>query len=223
MVLDRTHRNHGQIGQAVDGDHFLGTDVDRPGPIRAGQTQGPFQAFVDVEEGPGLFAVAPDFDLAAVRGHGCGTEEAGTAPGRWPARPRTSPGRRSRNGRRPDRRRSAWPARRRWPRRPPGRVGAGPESPPGPSDGRPPPARSTDSPFDGRTCPESAPPAPRSRPQRPAAPPVLPPSRGQEKNPDTDREDSAKIAGRDRPRPHEKIGKYSIIVVFMKSFCTYIK
>src|SRR5262249_45464793 len=34
------------------------------------QPQGPFEAFIDVEEGPGLFPIAPDLDLSPVRGHG---------------------------------------------------------------------------------------------------------------------------------------------------------
>ena len=61
---------HGHIGQLIDADHLVGADVDGSGPVGAHQPQGPLQALLDVEKRPGLFAVTPDLDFAAVRRHG---------------------------------------------------------------------------------------------------------------------------------------------------------
>ena len=60
-------RDH--VDQLIDRHHLVRADIDRPDKIRAHQPQRAFQAFVDVKEGAGLLAVAPDLDLAAVRRH----------------------------------------------------------------------------------------------------------------------------------------------------------
>src|ERR1017187_5185649 len=55
-------------GQLVDRDHFLGTDIHRPGEFRVNQAADTLEAFIDIEERASLLAVAPDLDLAAVFG-----------------------------------------------------------------------------------------------------------------------------------------------------------
>src|ERR1022692_2465265 len=50
-------------GQLVDRDHFLGTDIHRPGEFRVNQAADTLEAFIDIEERASLLAVAPDLDL----------------------------------------------------------------------------------------------------------------------------------------------------------------
>src|SRR5262245_6386975 len=70
-LLDRFPCDPGDnIDELINRHHFIGPDVNRPCKIRPRQPQRAFEAFIDVEEGPGLFPVAPDFDLSPVRGHG---------------------------------------------------------------------------------------------------------------------------------------------------------
>ncbi len=57
---------HGHLGQAIDGDHLVTSDVHGTHEVRGHQAPDAFQAFVDVQERTGLLAVAPDLDLAAV-------------------------------------------------------------------------------------------------------------------------------------------------------------
>src|SRR5204863_5556532 len=59
---------HDQFGQLVDGYHLFRADVDRTGEGRARQTEGAFQAFVDIEKRACLLAIAPELDRAAAPG-----------------------------------------------------------------------------------------------------------------------------------------------------------
>src|SRR5690349_8041711 len=52
--------------ELVDRDHLVGADIDRPREIRAHQAKRALDAFVDIEEGARLLAIAPDVDGAAV-------------------------------------------------------------------------------------------------------------------------------------------------------------
>src|SRR5262249_5878339 len=55
-------------GRLVDAHHFVGADIEWPSLLGAGQPHGPLNAFVDIEEGARLFAIAPDLDRIAVLG-----------------------------------------------------------------------------------------------------------------------------------------------------------
>src|ERR1022692_1637825 len=47
-ALSGNVRNH--PGQLVDRDHFLGTDIHRPGEFRVNQAADTLEAFIDIEE-----------------------------------------------------------------------------------------------------------------------------------------------------------------------------
>src|SRR5262249_1760640 len=69
-LLDRFSCDPGDnIDELINRHHFIGTDINRPREIRPHHPQRAFEAFTDVEEGPGLFPVAPNLDLSPVRGH----------------------------------------------------------------------------------------------------------------------------------------------------------
>jgi hypothetical protein len=58
---------HHQVSELVDRYHLLRADVERTRVAGAHQQQRSLDALVDEEEGAGLLAVAPDFNLAIPR------------------------------------------------------------------------------------------------------------------------------------------------------------
>src|SRR5690625_2713951 len=56
------------VDELVDRDHLFGADVDRAEEVGLHQSAHGFNALIDVKEGPGLLAVAPDLDRPAVFG-----------------------------------------------------------------------------------------------------------------------------------------------------------
>src|SRR5690625_8030460 len=56
------------VDELVDRDHLFGADVDRAEVFGLHQSAHGFNALIDVKEGPGLLAVAPDLDRPAVFG-----------------------------------------------------------------------------------------------------------------------------------------------------------
>ena len=50
------------MGQLIDRDHFLRADIDGAGKGGAHEADDPFEAFVNIEKRPRLFAVAPNFN-----------------------------------------------------------------------------------------------------------------------------------------------------------------
>jgi prepilin-type N-terminal cleavage/methylation domain-containing protein/prepilin-type processing-associated H-X9-DG protein len=51
------------VDELVDGNEFAGPDVQRFGDVARGQLLCAVEAIIDIHEGAGLFAVAPDFDF----------------------------------------------------------------------------------------------------------------------------------------------------------------
>ena len=61
---------HRHLSQLVDRNHFIRADVNRSREIGFHQPPDALNALVDIQERAGLLSIAPDFDLAAVRGLG---------------------------------------------------------------------------------------------------------------------------------------------------------
>ena len=59
--------NH--LDELVNGDHFVGADINRPGEVRTCQPPRALKAFIDIEERSGLFSVAPNLDFTSVGRH----------------------------------------------------------------------------------------------------------------------------------------------------------
>src|SRR6516165_6522135 len=58
-----------QVDQLIDRHHFLRPDIDGARKVRAQQPYRTFDALVDIEERPRLFAIAPHPDLVAAAGY----------------------------------------------------------------------------------------------------------------------------------------------------------
>src|SRR5437879_7682353 len=61
---------HRHLCKLIDGHHFLRTNVKRPTLTRIHQAKHAFKTLVDIQERSGLFPVAPNLDLPALRGLG---------------------------------------------------------------------------------------------------------------------------------------------------------